>query len=270
MAFPPLIYDAAVTFELLAYSWPVGELVSIGEATIGEPDDGVLTQGKLYRLAVRVELPDADDDLLVERARRIARSTIDLFRQALSTYPLKLGSQYWIERRGKAGGTGVVSATASAVLRSDTLPANDLDAVRKVGAAFGKMNDARQRRSRAAVYWLHQSRTAPDAAQRVPAACFAIESAIGASGHDTAPAYIRAIESLGFTPVGPERNKMRERIDAILEMRTNVVHHGHLDKPSKEPKIEAWVRDLATAIVNEKLGLGAPAKLRILSDLNSS
>lgn len=74
MAFPPLIYDAAVTFELLAYSWPVGELVSIGEATIGEPDDGVLTQGKLYRLAVRVELPDADDDLLVERARRVARA----------------------------------------------------------------------------------------------------------------------------------------------------------------------------------------------------
>lgn len=197
----------------------------------------------------------------------MARSTIDLFRQAQPRYPLELRSQLAIERRGTAGGAGQLDVPASAVVvQRQPLPATELDAVRKLGAAFGKMNDTRKRRSRAAVYWLQQSRTAPDAAQRVPAACFAIESAINGSGRDSTPAYISAIERLGFSLDSHELEKLRERIGALLEMRANVVHHGHLDKPSMEPNIERWVYDLATAIVNERLGLGHPLKLLILSN----
>lgn len=268
MSLPPMTHDAAVTFDIVAYQpWPAGEVVTIGEVTIGQRDE-ILTAGEQnYGLVARVELPDDENEMLVQRARGIARSTIELFYLAQPRYPLALGNQYWVERLGKSGGVGFMDALGKATIRRpDPLPASDLAPVRTLSAAFGKMKETPQRRSRAAVYWLEQSRTAPDAAQRVPAACFAIESAIDASGKDTVPAYLTAIENLGFFVTGVERERLVVRLGKILAMRANVVHHGHLDKPSKEPKIELWARDLATAIVIKKLGLRGPTKLSIFSD----
>lgn len=266
--FPPFTSDAAVTFELVVYQpWPTSEILKIGEVVFGH-EDAFVTSDAFFRLAARVELPDDCDDALVDRARGILRGTLDLLRQALPRYTLEFGMQHHIQRLEVAGGTGKleVPATVCIIVRTP-LPADDLMPARELGRTFSGMNETQQRRSRAAAYWLEQSRVAPDAAQRVPAACFAIESAISASGDDKmVQQYFDAIVKVGFALSEVKQKRLKERLKSILEMRASVVHHGHLDKPAKNPQVERWARDLANTIVREKLGLALPSSLAILDE----
>lgn len=175
----------------------------------------------------------------------------------------------WIERLGMPGGAGFFTVNASAVIKQAVpLPASALENARRVAGALEAMNDAQKRRSAAAAYWLEQSRVAPDAAQRVPAACFAIEAAINTSGEATTEAYLEAIAAMGFSAAtGNSLTLVAGRVKRILDMRAAVVHHGQIDKPATEPDVERWVRDLAGAVVRHKIGLGAPATLAILENV---
>lgn len=267
MSFPAFTADAAVTVELITYRpWATGETLNIGDVLFGDETAFLPTDGR-YRLSARVELPDEDDDPLLTRARGRVGEMLLLLRQALPSYKLELGSLYRIEKRGRQGGVVIASLPAAArIVQPVPLQAHDLALARVLAGAFEQMNDTQKRRLQAAAYWLQQSDAAPDAAQRTPAACFAIEAGINASGRNTAATYLRAVEGLGIVVAATDKVRLKARVERILEVRANILHHGKLDTAAAEPHIERWARDLATAIVRARLGLGPPIDLAIIDD----
>jgi len=228
--------DALVTLELITFQpWPTGETLHCLGITLSEAD-AASPDGRM-RMKALLELPDSDDESLRMQARRQLLPVIALLRQTLPQFAIEIGQHAWVERRGVAGGTGTFGVPASAVIVNSTpLTASALAESKIMCSAWSKLRPNQQRRRRAAAYWIRESVEAPDAPQRLAAACFAIEALLVQGVAGTRTHYLEGIRALGF-PLSDQTaaKTVEERVQRVLDRaRSNLRGNSRIAIPGNE------------------------------------
>ena len=241
--------------------WPQGESVMVaGVFFEQDPTDP-------FVLNAKIEMPANDtDEALYGQARGRLHTALTVIKRAMPGHAADAEAGATLDR-GSETKHGIITVGASLRIRQAT-PLTDeaMQEIRKLAKSFNDARDAsgkgRAGRLHAGAYWVEQSRIAPESSMRLLSAFFAIESLIGGRGTGTEALYRNAISDMGFTV----DQSVKVRVHDLQETRASLVHYGKLDLPLLQ-RHERWARDLAEAVVADRLGLKMPTSLLIATEV---